>query len=71
MNIIKSENIQYILFMASRKLLSKISFNPEEINKVKIITRERIELDKTKSIATKIKKVWEQADINMRVIQER
>ena len=43
--------------MTSRKLLSRMFFNPEKMNKMGTIVRERIKLDKTKSIITEIKKV--------------
>ena len=45
--------------MILKELLLKISFDPEKMNKVGIITRERIELGKTKSIIIEMKKVWE------------
>ena len=46
-------------------------FDSEEMNKVETTARERIELDKAKSIITKMKKIWEWTDVNMRAVQER
>ena len=56
-NVIKSKNIQYILFIILKKLLLKIFFDFEKINKMKIIIKKKIKFDKTKSIAIKIKKI--------------
>ena len=53
--------------MASRGLLLRISFNFEEINKIKITVKKRIELDKMKLITIEIKKVWEWIGVNIRV----
>ena len=70
-NVTESESTQCAPFMASRGLLPRMSFDPEEMNKVGTTARERIELGKAKSIATEMKKVWEWAGVNMRAAQER
>ena len=54
--------------MVLRGLLLRISFNPKKINKVEIIVKKRIKFNKTKSIAIKIKKVWEWVGVNIRAI---